>query len=424
MIKKALKIGIPLVLVVCIVLGIMVVSAAGVSVIYDGKAKEIVFENASPFGKNEQPDLFTNLKGLMPGDTASQEITIGARDLGYDSVKIYLRAENPNDDWKKLVDEGGRWVKFTVKNGDQEITGDLEKGVLLGTFDNSGKATVTVDLTIDILADNTLQALVAEIDWVFTAEVIPGVIPTPNVPGGDVPALIDFHANYIVGYPDGSVRPDNSITRAEVATIFYRLLTDDAREAICSHENNYSDVSGKDWFNVAVSTLTNGGYLTGYPDGTFRPNEPITRAELATIICRFDKQFGEMEVTKGFADAEGHWAEEYITFSATRGYVVGYPDGNFCPDKEITRAETVAMINRLLKRAVDEEGMMEGHVEWTDNYPGTWSYFEMQEAGDNHDFKRSERQVDGQDFFYENWTEIYDPVDWAAKEQEWIKLFG
>ena len=174
---------------------------------------------------------------------------------------------------------------------------------------------------------------------------------------------------------------------------------------------------------MAVSTITKCGILEGYPDGTFRPDAPITRAELATIISRFDARFGKLDITESFPDAKEHWAEDYIEFAAMRRYVIGYPDGLFRPDQDITRAETVTMINRCLQRVVDEDGLPGDYITWADNLPGTWYYFEILEAANYHSFVRSDRVVEGQSYRCENWTYLHELIDWAKVEKEWIKTY-
>jgi len=424
--KKMIHRFIALLLTVLLTVG-MVVPASAASpepnVMFNGSTREIEFRNANPFKPGMDPDLFPDLKNMMPGDARSQTITVGARKMGMDSVRIWLRAENPNEDYIKLLETYGHWVKFTVSNGDQEITGDLSDGVLLGTFEDNGKTTVKVDLSIDILADNNLQNLVAEIDWVFTAELIPSALPAPDIDGDDLPWLTDDHINYIIGYEDNTVRPNASITRAEVATIFYRLLTDEARDEMFCTESIYPDVLEDDWFYVAVCTLTKGGILEGYPNGNFAPNDPISRAELATIICRFDTKFGKIQTTASFKDVKQHWAKDEVEFAATRGYVIGYPDGKFYPDQKITRAETVTMVNRCLQRAVDEDGLLDEYIDWPDNLPGAWYYYEIIEAANYHDYDRSNREIEGWPYTNENWEYLHDPIDWACVEEQWIKIY-
>jgi len=426
--------------------GIAVLAVAGAMssprVVYNDATRAVEFESAVPFPGNQHPDLFPNLKNMMPGDSVTQQISVGVKNLdSNDRVRISMRAENPNDDYIKLIETYGHWVDFTVRNGEEEITDDLKDGVLLGVFKRGSEETLDVTLTMDIEAGNELQALVAEIDWVFTAEVYnvsappvipwePPVIPeypeipeSPEDPASDIdlPWLTCDHINYIIGYEDGLVHPEATITRAEVVTIFYRLLTDEARNLIWSTDNRYPDVHEDDWYYVAICTLTNGGLIEGYPDGTFKPDNPITRAELATIICRFDEKYGTLPITEGFEDVEGHWAESYVEFAATRRYVVGYPDGTFRPDQPITRAETVTMVNRCLKRCVDEEGLIEGYLTWPDNEPSAWYYYEIIEAANYHSYVRSDRITKYRTHETENWTELLPLIDWRTHEREWLR---
>ena len=216
------------------------------------------------------------------------------------------------------------------------------------------------------------------------------------------------HFAYIVGYEDETVRPGNDITRAEVATIFFRLLTEESRDEFFSDTNSFSDISADAWYNNAVSTLTNAGIISGYPDGTFRPDAAITRAELAAIASRFDElSGGESRLT----DISGHWAEDYINSAYSKGWVDGYPDGTFRPDQNITRAEVMTLVNRVLERAVDIDGMLEDMITWKDNQPDSWFYEAVQEATNSHDYSREE----GEEF--ETWTEITPPRDWTELEK-------
>ena len=161
-----------------------------------------------------------------------------------------------------------------------------------------------------------------------------------------------------------------------MATIFFRLLMDETRTAMWSTENDYSDVAREDWFNNAISTLTGGSIVLGYPDGTFRPNNPITRAEFATIAARFDKSEPDTSDSK-LTDIKGHWAEQYIKKAEALGYIEGYEDHSFKPNQDITRAEAMTLINRVLDRAtVKIHGLLEDDmVQWIDNMDtGKWYY--------------------------------------------------
>lgn len=428
--KRLLSVGLALLL----LLGAVGITAFAGSlltpnVVYNGSTRKVEFENALlPFFKDsENPDLFTEMKGLMPGDSVTQTITVGTKNTGSDTVRLFLRTEKENEDYVRLTENYPDWVTFTVKQGDKVLaTGDLKDGVKLGEFRGDGKTELTVQLDIDINAGNDLQGLVASVDWVFTAEVEPYVYEVDDdlLPKAETPWLRTDHVNYIMGYSDGTVRPNRDITRAEVATIFFRLLTDEAREEFWATSCDYADVSGENWFNVAVSTLTKAGIIEGYRDGKFHPYDKITRAEFATMLSRFDLTLGKIETSATFPDVKGHWAQKYIEHAATRGWVLGYSDGTFRPDRNITRAETVAMINRILERAVNREGLLKKCVDWSDNYAESWYFYNMLEAGNYHDYGRSGTFVEKQNYLYERWITLYDTIDWSAMEKEWIRLYG
>lgn len=438
--KKTLKRLLLVLLVAALLSGaaLAAITTADTAVIYNGSAKEIRFQNALVgfLGKDE-PDLFPNFKNMMPGDNVTQEILIGTENIGADTVKMYLRVEPTQDAdaaaaYEALMNakngDGANWVSLTVaQDGKVLAEGDLQEGVLLGTFTNNKTSKLEVTLSIDINAGNELQGITAAVDWVFTAEVVPYVAPyqpSTGIPDADIRYLTTDHVNYIVGYENGTVLPNGQLTRAEAATIFFRLLTEDARETFWASSNGYPDVAADDWFNVAVSTLTKAGILEGYDDGLFHPQRDITRAELAAILARFDATFGKFQPTETFPDTKGHWAESYIAHAAARGWVLGYPDGKFRPDQNISRAETVAMVNRILTRAVDQEGLTGKYLNWTDNYTNSWYYYDMLEAGNYHDYSRSKRPVSQQSYCYENWTALNDPIDWAAMEQQWIRKYS
>lgn len=217
------------------------------------------------------------------------------------------------------------------------------------------------------------------------------------------------HFNYIIGTPEGLSLPTANVTRAEVATIFFRLMTDDARAKFDSLDNNFSDVAKGKWYNRAISTLAKAGIIKGDPAGTYRPDDPITRAEMAAIIARF----GDFkEGGKTFNDISGHWAQKYIELAASNGWINGNPDGTFKPNNNITRAETVAMINRVLDRQTKDVSDLlpvSQMTNWSDNMDtAKWYYRDMQEATNNH---KAERVGDS---IYEKWTEKLPDIDWAS----------
>lgn len=239
-------------------------------------------------------------------------------------------------------------------------------------------------------------------------------IPTPTpAPQPAKPALNTAdHYAYLMGYPDGTVRPGGSITRAEATTIFFRLLTEESRSQFWATENHYSDVSAGRWYNNAVSTMTRAGIVNGYPDGTFRPNAPITRAEMAKIIALFAKLEPSAE---RFPDTAGHWAEPYIRLAAGSGWIEGYPDSTFRPDRAITRAETVTMIDRVLERVPKDESRLLPHetmLTFPDCRPGQWFYIAVQEAANSHIYERAASEQHGD----ERWKELRDNRDWTRLE--------
>lgn len=219
----------------------------------------------------------------------------------------------------------------------------------------------------------------------------------------------DDHYAYVVGYPDGMVRPSGNITRAEAATIFFRLLTDDSRNQFWMTTNAYSDVNRGDWFNNAVSNLSNAGIISGYPDGTFRPNAPITRAEMSKIIALFAKLNKSED---RFNDIAGHWAEAYIKLAAGNGWIAGYPDGSFKPQQNITRAETMTMINRVLERVPSVESHLlpyNAMLTFPDCQSGQWFYIAVQEATNSHTYERAASEKNGD----EQWIALRANRDWT-----------
>ena len=237
--------------------------------------------------------------------------------------------------------------------------------------------------------------------------------PTVDIPD-DVPTGLngDDHFAYIVGYPDGNVKPGGNITRAEVATIFFRLLTEDVRTANSTQSNSLSDVSRGQWFNHAISTLSSMGIVKGNPDGTFDPDAPITRAEFAAIAARFDDK--NTNTTSNFSDIASHWAKDEIGVAANKGWINGYPDSTFRPDQYITRAEAMTLVNRVLNRLPEKsEDLLDDMIKWPDNADASvWYYLAVQEATNSHEYS-DKSDADK----YEKWTKIRDARDWTELEK-------
>ena len=214
----------------------------------------------------------------------------------------------------------------------------------------------------------------------------------------------DDHYAYVIGYLDGNVRPNANVSRAETATIFFRLLKSDIRDGNLIADNGFSDVSDGQWHNKAISTMAKLGIVKGRRADSFDPDASITRAEFAAICARFNTK--PVENNGSFSDISGHWAENEIERAAAFGWISGYPDGTFHPDARITRAEAMTMINRVLCRMPQSESdLLDSMVTWPDNKPSDWHYLAVQEATNSHDFNR-------QGEVGESWTKLTSVPDW------------
>lgn len=254
-------------------------------------------------------------------------------------------------------------------------------------------------------ADEELTERITEIRMTSDKTVYAGWEPT-GIPdwlnGAD-------HFAYVIGYTDGTVRPLNNISRAEVASIFFRLLNEDTREENLTADNTFTDVHEGMWCNTAISTMAKLGIVKGRSQEHFDPNAPITRAEFAAICARFDtsKRNGDSD----FADIAGHWAEAEIGRAATLGWIMGYTDGTFRPENNITRAEAMTMINRVLNRLPQsEDDLLDGMNIWPDNQLGAWYYLAVQEATNSHDFNRKGD-------VHEQWSKLTADPDWTKYEK-------
>lgn len=253
----------------------------------------------------------------------------------------------------------------------------------------------------------------------FSARRRPSTPSTPAKPDETKPTLAPIpemlngedHYAYLLGYEDGTVRPNGSISRAEVATVLFRLLKDDVRMQNLTKDNAYSDVSDTAWYAAAVSTLSKMGVISGYPDGTFRPNAPITRAEFAAMIARFDETAKSADTP--FTDISGHWAENAIGKAYGNGWVEGSSKTVFCPESNLTRAETATLLNRVLHRLPEKESdLLANQIVWPDNPETFWGYLAIQEATNSHEY---ERKADG---VHETQTVKRENRDWSKEFEQ------
>ena len=243
----------------------------------------------------------------------------------------------------------------------------------------------------------------------------------PEQPTSDylIPGLwlnTNDHYSYLIGYSDGTVRPNGKITRAEVATIFFRLLDDDTRAKYWSSKNDFSDVSADKWYNNAVSTLSNMGVIGGYADGTFRPDAPISRAEFAKIAVSFTQNNGSA-VYNYFTDVKTtDWFAPYVTAAKDDGLIEGYSDGSFKPESKITRAEACAIVNRTLGRKPSKAHMkISDRIDWPDVQTTDWFYEAIMEATNSHTYQMGKR--------VETWNDKLPQRDWAALETGWANAY-
>lgn len=244
------------------------------------------------------------------------------------------------------------------------------------------------------------------------------ITPIPEPDDSPVGLNTEDHVAYIIGYEDGTVRPGANITRAEVATIFFRLLTDETRESYWSQSSGFTDVASGAWYNNAVSTLTRAGILDGYEDGSFRPNASITRAEFTKIAVSFFKHAGGASANPFNDVPDSAWYAEFVKAAAELGLIDGYEDGTFRPNAPITRAEACTIVNRTLGRAPDKDNLLPEHemLTWPDNSRDAWYYAQIQEATNSHDYQWLGA--------IELWTAKLAERDWDALEKEWSNAYS
>ena len=318
------------------------------------------------------------------------EINDGQTNITYDESKYWLNLGFVENAEGEVSLAGQRVRKF--------VDGDTYETVL--ALENSEWRIVDTSIS-PVYFENTIDT--------GKDDYYPIIIPT--IINKDTGMLNKTdHFAYVIGYPDGTVHPNGQITRAEVATIFFRLLRDEVRDGAFTTSNTYSDVAYGKWYNNPISTMSALGIITGYPDGTFKPNKPITRAEFAAIAARFDETQSGKSAT--FSDVIGHWAAKEIGIAYYNDWIKGYPDGTFKPDQNITRAEAMTLINRVLERKPESPAdLLTNMNKWTDNMDTSkWYYLDVQEATNSHAYTRKT-------FNYELWHQMLPDPDWSRYER-------
>ena len=303
--------------------------------------------------------------------------------------------------WAKNSSSAHHSTRYTLHYESNGGTSYKDESYSSGTTVTLDKAPVRESYTFTgWYADKALTDKITNVKMTGNKTVYAGWKATgvPDMLNGD------DHYAYVVGYSDGTVRPNANISRAEVATIFFRLLKEEVRDGNLTAENTFADVTDGQWHNKAISTMAKLGVVKGRNAEAFDPDAPITRAEFATICARFDKT--QINTSSNFTDISGHWAEKYIERAATLGWIAGYSDGTFRPSNYITRAEAMTMINRVLCRMPQSaDDLLNNMTVWPDNHPTDWHYLAVQEATNSHDFDRK-GEVN------EKWTKLTNGSDW------------
>ena len=304
-------------------------------------------------------------------------------------------------------------VHYYLKNTTKQVADDKTVNGQTFNADVTEKAIRISGYRVygDSVKSITIGTGTNEIIFYYTRASRPSASSTskPTLNTGD-------HYAYVMGYPDGTVRPNGSITRAEVSAILFRLLSDKTRDEYFTTESSFTDVKAGAWYNNSIATLEKAGVIVDTAKGgAFRPNEAITRAELAAMLA----QFSDAKPVKGvkFSDVSAeHWAYEAIAIAAKMGWIEGYPDGTFRPDATITRAEMMTLVNRALERVPsDEDHLLSKRVMLTfpDCKSGDWFYIAVQEATNSHTYERAATEKNGD----EQWTALRANRDWTQLEK-------
>ena len=361
--------------------------------VFADQTYRVPFEDTTPAFKGTKTRDGYVFDGWKPAfsDTVTGNVTYVAQwtartDLSY-TVHYYLKnttKQVANDKMVAGQTFNADVTENAIRISGYRVYGDSVKSITIGTGTN-------------------------EIIFYYTRAYHPSTPSKPTLNTGD-------HYAYVMGYPDGTVRPNGSITRAEVSTILFRLLSDKTRDEYFTTESSFTDVKAGAWYNNSIATLEKAGVIVDTAKGgAFRPNEAITRAELAAMLA----QFSDAKPVKGvkFSDVSAeHWAYEAIAIAAKMGWIEGYPDGTFRPDATITRAEMMTLVNRALERVPsDEDHLLSKRVMLTfpDCKSGDWFYIAVQEATNSHTYERAATEKNGD----EQWTALRANRDWTLLEK-------
>ena len=362
-----------------------------ITIITSAKGEEAISTYADEFDPKYSRTLTAHFDSITGGETKTAPFNGSTVEIDHADQYFFVLTEEKGTRTGVTYDESVYTVYISV----EEKEGKLEVANVTIYKDNKlfDGQIITFHNTIDTGRD----------------DYIPIIIPT--IINKDTGMLNKTdHFAYVIGYPDGTVHPNGQITRAEVATIFFRLLRDEVRDGAFTTSNTYSDVAYGKWYNNPISTMSALGIITGYPDGTFKPNKPITRAEFAAIAARFDETQSGKSAT--FSDVIGHWAAKEIGIAYYNDWIKGYPDGTFKPDQNITRAEAMTLINRVLERKPESPAdLLTNMNKWTDNMDTSkWYYLDVQEATNSHGYTRKT-------FNYELWRQMLPDPDWSRYER-------
>ena len=357
--------------------------------------------------RDSDADVNNLLTTRIPENLTCEKVTID----GQQFIKFTTDSFSPFALlYEKAASSGGGYSsgggssssKYTLHYESNGGTSYKDESYSSGTTVTLDKAPVRESYTFTgWYADKALTNKITSVTMTSDKTVYAGWVATgvPDMLNGD------DHDAYVIGYPDGNVRPQGNISRAETATIFFRLLKADTRDGNLTAENAFADVVDGQWFNKAVSTMAKLGIVKGRSAESFAPDAPITRAEFAAICARFNTK--PTNTSDSFSDISGHWAEAEIERAVAFGWIAGYPDGTFRPDTYITRAEAMTMINRVLCRMPqDEKDLLSTMVVWPDNKPTDWYYLAVQEATNSHEFERKGA-------VNEKWTKLTSAPDWT-----------